>query len=319
MGTKYHYPPELFQLLVEAIPHLFRSKRDVCSFFKGAGVSYPLLGDLEERVAQNRDSISKADIVHTVLSRLNEAGDKMLRERREVLKRIVEFEDYSTCWENDRLKAQGLVSRIQSVVDVKDSFTRMRQEREAEARKHREAQRSNDAEIRRQREILEEIRADFYRLFAMEDNPQARGRLLEKVLNRLFKAAGIQVSEDFKRVAGSGQGVVEQIDGIIEIDSHIYLVEMKWLNEPVSVEEVSRHLVRVFGRAETRGIFISYSEFTGPAIEMCKESLSKAVVALCTLQEFVLLMESETTLQEFLKTKIQRSMIDKQPFTKVLT
>ena len=315
MEAPYHYPPELFQLLVDTIPRLFRSKRDVILFFTGAGIKHSMVSDLEEQLADDRDSINKFDIVRTVLLRLNEAGDSTLRDRREVLKRVVEFEDYSTCWANDRLEAQGFVSRIREVVNVKDSFTRMNQEREAEARRYREAQRTKDEEIRQQRELLANIRREFNDLFAM-DNAHKRGRVLESVLNRLFEASGILVREDFRRIPEQGRGVIEQIDGVIELEGHIYLVEMKWLKEPVGVEDVAHHLVRVFNRSASRGIFISYSEY--PAIETCKESLSKMVVVLCTLQEFVFLMEKESSLEEFLKAKIRGSIVEKQPFTKVL-
>ena len=69
---------------------------------------------------------------------MNEGGDKTLAQRREVIKRVSEFEDFSTCYENDRYKAQGLVAQILKVVNVKDSFTRMNLEREKE-RKERQA------------------------------------------------------------------------------------------------------------------------------------------------------------------------------------
>jgi len=39
MNIIHHYPPELFNLLVDTIPLLFRSKMDVVIFFLGAGVS----------------------------------------------------------------------------------------------------------------------------------------------------------------------------------------------------------------------------------------------------------------------------------------
>ena len=61
-----------------------------------------------------------------------------MAQRREVIKRVSEFEDFSTCYENDRYKAQGLVVQIQKVVNVKDSFTRINLEREKE-RKERQA------------------------------------------------------------------------------------------------------------------------------------------------------------------------------------
>ena len=276
-----------------------------------------MVSDIEAQLVDDPESVNKFHIVRTVLSHLNEAGDRTLRERREIVKRIVEFEDFSTCWPNDRLEAQGLVYQIRRVVNVKDSFARMKQEHDAEARKRREAKRTEVESIRQRRASLANIRRDLNNLFTM-DNPQKRGLLLEGVLNRLFNTAGILIRESFSRVPSSGQGVNEQIDGVIELDGNIYLVEMKWLKDPVGVPDVSQHLVRVFNRGESRGIFISYSEFTTPAIETCKESLSKLLIVLCTLQELVLLLEGENNLEDFLRAKIRGAIVDKQPLTKVL-
>ena len=128
------------------------------------------------------------------------------------------------------------------------------------------------------------------------DDAHKRGQLLEGVLNRLFKAEGILVRESLRRIAEPGHRVIEQIDGVIELNGDIYLVEMKWLAVPVGVPDVSQHLVRVFNRSASRGIFVSYSEYTTPAIDTCKESLSKMVVVLCTLKEFVMLLENDMSL-----------------------
>ena len=317
MDTRYQYPPELFQLLVDTIPRLCRSKLDVLFFFRGAGTERRTISDIEEQVRNDPDSINKFSIVRTVLSRLNEAGGAKLGVRREVLKRVVEVEDFSTCWPGDRLEAEGLVSRIRSVVNVKDSFTRMHQEREAETRKNLEDKRRETEALKERQENIEVIRRDFNRLFAMND-AHKRGRLLEGVLNRLFKVDGILVRESFTRVAEPGHGTIEQVDGVVELDGNIYLVEMKWLAVPAGRADVSQHLVRVFNRSESRGIFISYSEYTTPAIDTCKESLSSVVVVLCTLQEFVMLLENNKSLKEFLRAKIRGSIIDKQPYTQVL-
>jgi hypothetical protein len=133
MAQVYHYPPELLQLLVDTIPRLCRSKRDLLTFFRGAGVSGVAIDGLERELDADRDAVGKYQIARTVLVGLNERGDDgALRQRREVLKRVVEFEDFSTCWPNDRLQAQGLVAQVQKVVNAKDTFTRMTQERDAE-------------------------------------------------------------------------------------------------------------------------------------------------------------------------------------------
>jgi hypothetical protein len=46
-------------------------------------------------------------------------------------------------------------------------------------------------------------------------------------LNSLFAFAGFLVREAFTIKGDEGQGIVEQIDGAVEIDGVLYLVEMK--------------------------------------------------------------------------------------------
>jgi hypothetical protein len=317
MDITYHYPPELFNLLIDTIPRLSRSKQNLLLFFRGAGVRRIDLSDLESQVTENRQSINKFQIARTVLQRLNERGEASLGERRELLKRIVEFEDFSACWPKDELEAKGLVAEIRRIINVKDSFTRMRQEREDERSKHiaikeREAKASQEKQKK-----LEAIKRDLCSLFSCT-NPRERGLALEEVVNRLFDTSGILVRESFRRTGEQGQGIIEQIDGVIDLDGEIYLVEMKWLKEKAGVSDVSQHLVRVFTRYASRGIFISATEYTDPALQTCKEALAKAVVILCSLEEIVMLLERIGDLGELLRRKLQGVIVDKNPFTKIL-
>lgn len=309
----FHYPPELMNLLIDTIPLLNRSKNDVFLFFRGSGVTASLMKQSYDQWRRDRDSINKYEIVRHVLTALNEGGEQRLRERREVLKRIVEFEDFSTCWPADHLKAKGLVSEIRRVINVKDSFTRIHQERDRERSEHI-AQREREIEVqRRVKSERDQIKSDLYALFA-DPNPSKRGTALEDVLNRLFKSHGILVRESFKVVGDHGEGVVEQIDGVIECDGHIYLVEMKWWHKPLGVPEVSQHLVRVYHRNAARGILISHSGYTAPAIATCKDALQKSVFVMCTLQELVLLLERDESLLNLLREKVRVAITNKQPF-----
>ena len=163
---------------------------------------------------------------------------------------------------------------------------------------------------------LAQVKKDLYALFGLTD-PQKRGKQLEDVLNQLFQTAGILVREAFTRVAPTGEGIVEQIDGVIELDGEIYLVEIKWWNQPLGTGEVSQHLVRVFSRNCARGLLISYSGFTDPAITMCKESLARMVVALCGLEEIVQILEREDDLTELLRKKVRAAIVDKNPYCRV--
>jgi restriction system protein len=318
MDIIFHYPPELFGLLVESIPALIRGKKDVILFFRGAGVKPSVIRDLEERLYEDKDSLGKHEIARTMLTRLNENGEASLRERREVLKRITEWEDFSTCWPNDRLKAQGLVAQIQKVVNVKDSFTKMKLEKEEQERKHREAEAEKSRKERERRAVLTKIGTDLSRLFGIA-NPQQRGKALESVLNRMFSAAGISITDAFTIRGSNGEGIVEQIDGAIAIEGNTYIVEMKWTTDPLGPDELSQHLVKMFLRGGSRAIFISTAGYTQPAITMCRGALRSSVVILCKLEEFVILLDKEIELTSFLKQKIDAAIVHTNPFFEPVT
>lgn len=315
MDITFHYPPELMNLLIDTIPLLNKTKKDVFLFFKGAGVADSLMTLPHQQWKQDTSSIHKFEIVRQILTKLNVKGEPCLRERREVLKRVIQFESFSSCWPADQLKARGLVAEIQKVVNVKDSFTRMANIREAE-QLARTAQKQAELEkICNQREATEKVKTDLFSLFS-ENDKHKRGKALEGVVNALFKAYGILINDAFSITGDEGEGVVEQIDGVIELDSHMYFVEMKWWKDPIGVPEISQHLVRVYHRAESRAIIISASDFTAPAVSTCKEALQQKVIVLCTLQEIVFLLENQGDLRELIRKKVRAAIGEKNPFVR---
>ena len=318
MDIIYHYPHELTQLLIQAIPRLCRSKTDVILFFKGAGVPKTMYEDLEQQVKVDRESIKKHEITREILQRLNEAGESTLRERREVLKRVTEIEDFSTCWPNDQLEAKGLVSEIRKVVNVKDSFTRMRNEAENTKKEQREKYLKEVSEKKRKNDRIEKVRCDIIDLFSMNDNPQKRGKKLETILNEMFLIYGILIRESFSLVDVDDGGIYEQIDGVISVDGEVYLVEMKWTKYKIGRDEISNHLVRVFNRGCSRGIFISVNGYTEPAIKIVKESLHQSVFILADLGEINLLLEKKQNLIEFLRRKRDIAVVDKNPYKRII-
>lgn len=308
----HHYPPDLLSLLVEAIPRLVKSKHELLDFFKGSGVPESDLAKLREQVRRDRNGITKFEIARQVLTRINDSGDAALAPRREVLKRVTQWENYASCYENERMRAKGYVAEIARLVNVKDSFTRMNQERE---RVEQTAKEKRIAEINAKQKIRDErdsIRTDLASLF-LETDASARGVALEVILNRLFKSHGILVRDAFRRIGDHGEGIVEQIDGAIDLDGHIYLVEMKWRSGPLDVNDVSRHMVRIFTRDAARGIMISQSSYTGPAIAVCRDALAKGVFVLTRLSDIFYLMERDGCLKEFLRERIRAGVIDKNP------
>lgn len=320
MDISFHYPPELLQLLIDTIPKLCKSKRDLLLFFQGAGVSKSVLAPHEEAFRTNKDTFNKYHVTRALLVAINEKGERALRERREILKRVTEFDDFSVCWESDRAAARGLVAQVRDLVNIKDSFTRMRNEKDEEKRR-RIVEQEAAAKVRQEwKAKRDKVRADLFALFSQQD-AYKRGKLLEQVLNDLFACYDILVREAFTIRGNCSEGVIEQIDGLIELEGHLYLVEMKWWNAPIGVSDIAQHLVRVFSRGgQARGLFISYTDFTDPAISQCRDALVRgAVVVLATLQEIVSLLNAEDDLKAWLKGKLNAAIVDRQPYVRLIS
>jgi restriction endonuclease Mrr len=316
---RYHYPADVFNLLVDTIPLLCKGKNDVMLFLEGAGIHRDDLAAMWLKVRSDRNSIGKYDIVRDVLQKANKRGDSGLTARRELIKRVVDFEEFSTCWPDDVYKAKSNVGDLRKIVHAKDAFTRMKQERDTVHEENVRRARAEKAALVAKRKQIEDVRDRLNALFGMGGEPQKRGKLLESVLNDLFRAYGIHVKEDFKRTDPVDGLVVEQIDGVIEFDNQPYLVEMKWLKNPVGVNELAPHMVRLYSRADARGIFISTSEYTAPAISECMNHLNNRTMILSSVKEFVMLLVSERDLLDMLRQKVNAAMIDKRPFYEVLT
>lgn len=97
-----------------------------------------------------------------------------------------------------------------------------------------------------------------------------------------------------------------------------YLVEMKWLKRPVSLDDVSRHLVRVFNRGSALGTFVSATVFTAPAEAECRNALTQKVVILATVEELLALLRDRRDLESFFKKKVEGAILDKIPFRKIM-
>lgn len=307
----YHYPPDLVTVLVDTIPLLRRSKTDTVGFFRSCGVDERHLADLQQRVDSDRKSINKYEIARTAIARVNEEGDSGLRARREIIRRVVEWEDFSTCWPEDALKAQGLVAKVRQLVNAKDSFARMQQERDRERDERLRPQREAAAAAQEKREQRQKLYGELIGLFQMKD-PRQRGLKLEALLNQIFKLDGLSVRDSFTLTTDAGQ-IFEQIDGLIELSNQPYIVEVKWWKDPLGVDGVSQHLSRVYGRAGVHGLIVSASGFADTSIALCRTALTQKTIVLAELREIVYLLEREGDFAEWLKVKTRAASVDHKP------
>jgi hypothetical protein len=200
----FHFPPDVLEAVVSAVPLLVRGKRDVVVFFQGCGVDPGYLVTLEPwtRKDSGKSTFHIARVRH-----VNELGDSGIGVRRRLLQRVAEFENFSACWPDEQLKAKGAVAQLAELINKKDAFTRLQQEQERTEVENREARRAEVERAVVKRAQRDRVKTELYTLFG-ESNPYRRGKALEGVLNRLFEVHGILVREAFTVNGDAGEGLV---------------------------------------------------------------------------------------------------------------
>jgi hypothetical protein len=308
----YRFRPDVFRAVTEAVPLICPAKKDVVAFFRGAGLRHSRLDALAAEVRANREALRKHDMVHELLIVANEdPSNDGLRVQREILKRIVDFNNFEACWPKDQLAAKGAVAKVRELVAEKDAFTRMAQAHDNERAARIKEQAKKVEEARKSKEERDSVKSALYAAIVMPPG-RARGDTFEAVLNRVFALDGLLIRESF-HLAEDGIGIVEQIDGVMELDNHLYLVEAKFWSENLGVGDVAQHMVRVASRSEMRGLYVVHPGFSEAAIRSVADALQRGVFILGTVEELVHVFEADGSISEWLRAKLRHAMIDKDP------
>ena len=310
----HQFTPDLNAALIEAIPLICPTKKDVVAFFRGAGLRGARLAELEQALSNDANSFKKHPATRALLLAANDDhSNDGLRVRREILKRVTEFNNFAHCWPDDQMEAKGAVQIVRDLINEKDAVTKIAQaeQREREARLAKSEQKLEEA--RRRAEQRASVKSELFALFSQQ-NAQKRGILFEVLLHKLFTLDDIAVREAFHINGKAGEGTVEQIDGVIELDGFLYLVEAKWWQDKLAPGDLAQHTVRVASRAGMRGLFIVHPGYTAAAISMIRESLQRGVFVLATVEELVILLDSDESVADWLRQKVRAAMIDKIPF-----
>ncbi len=86
--------------------------------------------------------------------------------------------------------------------------------------------------------------------------PQRRGYEFEGFLKDLFDSSRLQARSPFRLIG-------EQIDGSFQLGHETYLIEAKWVREPIGAAELHTFHGKLDQKAAwARGLFISYGGFT---------------------------------------------------------
>jgi len=161
-----------------------------------------------------------------------------------------------------------------------------------------EKEEKTDLSLNQYRIELSELKMKYSQLIQKLDRHQA-GFELEKLLNKLFDISDLHPRSPFKIIG-------EQIDGSIEVDNNLYIIEIKWTKHAIDESDLLIFRGKVEAKSSfTRGIFISINGFTPMAL--------KAIVTgkqpnffLIDGYDLYLLFEEAYSILDLLKCKIRK-------------
>lgn len=136
-------------------------------------------------------------------------------------------------------------------------------------------------------------------LSSSETSKQNKGYEFEKYLGDLFDAAGLKPRESY-RVKG------EQIDGSIEFNGNVYLVEAKWTGGPVNRSDLVVFADKVSRKSKfTRGIFVSHSGYVENAMETYAIGKTPEII-LIDMKEMTWALENGIDIEDILSKKVRK-------------
>jgi hypothetical protein len=128
--------------------------------------------------------------------------------------------------------------------------------------------------------------------------PHQRGYAFEKFLHNLFETYRFNPRPSFKIIG-------EQIDGSLEFDHEIYLIEAKWQTDPVGVGDLSILQDRVRGHsAFGRGFFFTCGNFSPDGVNAFQRHGRSSIVGIDG-QDLYLILSQHLPLDKVLRQKVR--------------
>jgi hypothetical protein len=150
---------------------------------------------------------------------------------------------------------------------------------------------------RQRSEVLEQLKAEFFRLSIESDRGKA-GLALERVLNRLFEIFQLRPRQPF-RVVG------EQIDGSFELDGQVYLLESKWEKDPLPEADLLVFRGKIEGKSTfTRGVFVALNDISSPARDAITRGKAPSFFVM-NGHDVLMILSEAISLTDFLRKRVR--------------
>lgn len=242
--------PAAYGALEAALKHIFWYKSDLEGFIRRWAKGRPeLLAGLNFSGYKWQTAEDFVDRLHADESRYGELAIGLMVEVSE----MTSFPKLRRHEDADALiaEAQEAVAELKRCVDRHRGLIAADAQFASDLAAHRAVSESRRSFAQR----LAELKDEFLRL-EEEPNRQKAGREFEPFLNQLFRLFDLDPRLSYNLP-------FEQIDGSITYDTDVYVVEAKWLKEPVEVHFLGSFVEKVRHKTtNTLGLYISVHGFT---------------------------------------------------------
>ena len=283
-----HFPDNIMAALKTAVVSVFWRKKDFRQLLDRCCVPQALYAQCDWQAA-------KYHIVDPVINSLNTMADGIGPLRRLLAETLTYTDgDHLLCFnDGKRLKreAERALEHLRLLVKEHDTELKSVQQEQAKRRQEYEATRSKAAFAQK----LAGIRDGFATMVAAHD-PQQRGRDLEAILRELFALFDLD-----PRGAFSVRG--EQIDGAFSLDGDSFLLEAKWQDAPVNLEQLRDLDGAVTANLDnTLGLFLSVSGFSQAALDRYTQGSRPRLICMDG-QDLMYVLEGRIDLPDLLNRK----------------
>ncbi len=144
-----------------------------------------------------------------------------------------------------------------------------------------------------------------------ELEPRKRGFEFEKLMNKICDDQDILLSDSYKTA-----DTEQQIDGAVEINSKIFLVESKWeKQETLSASKLFIFLGKISSKIEgTIGIFISHNELSENFISSVRNGLRQSCIVIHGEENIMDIINGKVNVKDFIWYTYQQASTKNRSF-----
>lgn len=253
---------QIEDFIKEGMSHIYWYKKDLRIAWTKSGVPQNIINELFNKRNEENRKLSKRELMNELYFKLR-AGEynRRLEISRNFVRTLIERKTFVRQDPKHQIeKAEFCSMKLKEIVRNQNDEKRDKEVKKKATKK--------EPSFSEQLKVLEN---KFYEISGHK--PQTRGKKLEDLFYELMKISGIETEKSY-RVVG------EEIDGAIKYDGHYYLVELKWHEKKIGQKDISSLYMKVEGKLESRGIFISMNGYSSEVLESLKIGKTSKVILL---------------------------------------